>query len=239
MKKLAALIFDVDGTLYHQKRLRRAMLLKLARAYALRPFHGRRTLRILSAYRRAQESIREIDTPHPDLAEAQIAYAVTKTGMAHETVRECVAHWMEREPLPLLARLVHPALTEVLETARQRGIRLAVVSDYPSTDKLRAMGLADYFEIVVAAQEPEVGLFKPHPRGIQIALDRLGVSAEKALYIGDRPEVDAIAAQRAGVSCVIVGGAGATPSGGEKQGDRQEDWQQVANYHELHKLLFD
>jgi len=45
-----AIIFDLDGTLYHQSRLRRAMLLRLLRAHVSRPLEGLRTARILSAY---------------------------------------------------------------------------------------------------------------------------------------------------------------------------------------------
>jgi len=38
------------------------------------------------------------------------------------------------------------------------------------------LGLEDSFDAVVYAQEPEVGRFKPHPRMLQVALQRLGVA---------------------------------------------------------------
>jgi phosphoglycolate phosphatase-like HAD superfamily hydrolase len=56
----------------------------------------------------------------------------------------------------------------------------------------------------VTAQDPEVQRFKPHPRGLEVTLGRLGVSKREAIYIGDRADVDGEAAGRAGVRCVIV-----------------------------------
>jgi hypothetical protein len=35
------------------------------------------------------------------------------------------------------------------------------------------------------------------PRGLEVALAKLGVAGAHAVYIGDRPEVDGVAAQRA------------------------------------------
>ena len=106
--------------------------------------------------------------------------------------------------MTLLRACVMEDLHHTLGQARKQGLRLGVFSDYPANDKLRAMGVLDLFDAVVTAQDPEVQRFKPHPRGIEVAMDRLGVSNREAIYIGDRADVDAEAADRAGVSCVIV-----------------------------------
>jgi phosphoglycolate phosphatase-like HAD superfamily hydrolase len=56
-----------------------------------------------------------------------------------------------------------------------------------------------------------VAAFKPNPRGILVALERLGVAPGEALYVGDRAEVDAAAARAAGVACAILSGLKAAP----------------------------
>jgi putative hydrolase of the HAD superfamily len=96
-------------------------------------------------------------------------------------------------------------LITLLVAARRRGLRVAACSDYPPAEKLAAMGIAGLFDVVVSAQDPDVQRFKPDPRMLEVALERLGVSKEEALYVGDRPEVDAEAARRAGIACAIVG----------------------------------
>jgi putative hydrolase of the HAD superfamily len=198
-----AVIFDLDGTLYRQDALRQAMLGRLLRAFATRPLNGLRTFRVLGAYRRAQEQLRE-SAPAPDLAEAQIRLACERTQAQPAFVRACVARWMEKEPLTLLARYLQPGLLEFLRACKARGLRLGVFSDYPADAKLKALGLDGFFDVVLTAQSPEVGVFKPHPRGLLLVAERLGTTPSECVYIGDRAEVDESAAVAAGMAWFIV-----------------------------------
>lgn len=205
--QLRAIILDVDGTLYPQRPLRRVMLWRLLRAYVGRPLQGLLALRVLHAYRRAQENLRTGSFQGSDLAQRQRQLASEWTGVPSEVVGSHVRRWMEREPLAVLAprSLCHGAM-DFLSAAQARGLQLGVFSDYPATAKLTAMGVADLFDAVVSAHDPEVQRFKPSPRGLDTVLRRLGVETHQALYVGDRPEIDAAAARNAGMACVIIGG---------------------------------
>jgi HAD superfamily hydrolase (TIGR01509 family) len=139
-----------------------------------------------------------------------------------------VAQWMEERPLDLLAGAMWEGLEPVLVGAKQRGLRLGVVSDYPAEKKLEALGLRAYFETVVTAQDIEVQRFKPDPRSLEVALDRLNTGPDDALYVGDRPEVDAEAARRAGVACAIL-----DPKGRQSKGD----WLVFSSYPELGNVI--
>ena len=108
------------------------------------------------------------------------------------------------------------------------GIRLGALSDYPADAKLQALGIRDQFEVVLSAQSPEVGVFKPHPGGLEAVLDRMRVSVNQALYVGDREEVDAAAAEAAGLACAIL----TTRAGGTETCTRVKD------YSVLHRILF-
>lgn len=227
--RLKAIIFDLDGTLYRQGWLHRAIGLRLIRCHATQPLRGLRTLRALRAYRKAQERLRDGFTS-VDLAEAQIGLACTRTNLTPEFMRACVSRWMEHEPLDIVHRCAWPGIQEFLQTCKARGLRLAVVSDYPAEAKLDALGLRGFFDVVLCAQAPEIGVFKPHPRGLQIALERLGAGASETLYVGDRAEVDAVAAAAAGISCAILVRTSPIVS------DRA--WLQIAGYAELRRLLF-
>jgi putative hydrolase of the HAD superfamily len=64
---------------------------------------------------------------------------------------------------------------------------------------LFALGLeADY---VVSASE--VGVLKPHPRGLLKILQLAGEGPETAVLVGDRAERDGESARRAGVKALI------------------------------------
>lgn len=223
-----AILFDVDGTLYRQSRLRRAMLLRLLRAHALAPAEGLRTLRCLRAYRAAQEALRHAPEAFP--AHRQAQEAALRTGVPLEQMEGVVRRWMEEAPLPLLRPCRRPGLTALLERARASGIRLGVFSDYPPEEKLEHLEVDGWFDVVVSAQDPQVGVFKPHPRGIEVALRRLDVSPGEALYVGDRVEVDAAAARAAGVSCVILARDSASP--------QSPGYRVVRDFPELDTALF-
>jgi HAD superfamily hydrolase (TIGR01549 family) len=229
-KQLKAIVFDVDGTLYRQRPMQRAMLLRLAREAVLRPTSAVATFRALKAYRRAQEDLRGA-RGEGALAGEQLRLASERSGQTAHAVAEIVTRWMEQEPLTLLEGFVEPDLRPLLEVARRRGLRLGVFSDYPAAAKLEVMRLAEFFDVVVTAQDSAVNRFKPDPRGILETLRLLETSPSDALYVGDRHDVDGPAALAAGVPCVIIGRRRRTPTA-------SEDWIRVDGYGDLHALLF-
>jgi HAD superfamily hydrolase (TIGR01549 family) len=228
-RDLKAVIFDIDGTLYRQTPVRRAMLGRLLRSAVVSPSQGAQTVRILRAYRRAQEALRAGPVPG-GVAAAQIRMACEQTKIDSATVVQCVTRWMEEEPLPFLGRWVQPGALELLHECRARGLKVAALSDYPAEAKLRVLGMTDLFDLVLCAQAPEVDVFKPHPRGLLAILDRLGVSAPECLYVGDRVDVDAATADAAGMSCAILTG--------RRTADGPRTYLPVASHSQLQELLW-
>lgn len=198
-----AVVFDLDGTLYHQGPVRRAMLTRLVRAHWRHPLRGVRVLRILSAYRHAQEHLRTASFDG-DVAAEQVRLAAERSGTDVDTVRQLVQRWMEDSPLDVVGANGRAGLADVLTTLRGRGIKLGVLSDYPADAKLRALGVADQFDRVITAQDDRVGAFKPNPRGLQLILDELGSGPADSVYVGDRAEVDGAAAAALDVRCILV-----------------------------------
>ena len=226
---LKAIVFDVDGTLYRQKPLRRAILARLMALCAAHPLRGWQTIRVLHAYRRAQESLR-VAPVAGDVAAAQISLACERTNVDRESLVQCVAQWMEQEPLPFLPRYVQPGALEFLRECRARGLRTGALSDYPADAKLQALGLASLFDVVLCAQAPDINVFKPNPRGLLVTLERLGAVADETLYVGDRVDVDAPTAEAAGVRCAIL----TRRTRGKIPGFHIE----VASYSRLHDVLW-
>ncbi len=227
-RQVRTIVFDVDGTLYRQRPLRRAMLLRLLRQACVSPIRSVATFRALQAYRHAQEALRGARI-EGGLAGEQIRLACERTKQTEAIVTSVVSRWMEEEPLELLERFVEPALRTLLDEARRRGIRLGVFSDYPAAAKLAAMRLSEFFDVVVTAQDPAVNRFKPDPSGLVETLRRLRADAITALYVGDRHDIDGVVAQAAGVPCIIVGRRRDADAAGITT---------VSNYGELHSMLF-
>lgn len=84
------------------------------------------------------------------------------------------------------------------------GLRLGIVSNnILAEERVDALGLAGYFETIVTPLDND-GIGKPHPEIFQLALDRLGVTAEGAVYIGDTYETDVVGARAAGIRSILV-----------------------------------
>lgn len=200
---LRGVVFDLDGTLYSPSRVRNRVARRVLAENWRHPGELVRIASILRTYRRAQGKLRTGE-PSSDLEDALIQWTSSQTGAPAPLVRNVVHRWMEQEPLPVMFGSRRPGIDELLAALKNRGIKRAVLSDYPVVGRLEAMGLSEWFDLAISSRDPDIQRFKPHPLGLQVALERLGVSPETALYVGDRPAVDAVAAMRAGVRCVIV-----------------------------------
>ena len=190
-------VFDVDGTLYDQRRLRLLMARDLL--FHLLNCGNTQFIRILRTYRRLREQLAEEETAGFE----QVLFNKTARacGCSPTEVQQTVLTWMEQRPLPYLARCRFPGVDAVFAGLRYRGIAIGIYSDYPAQAKLDAMGLhADH---LVCAPDEEVRVLKPHPRGLKVLLREAGMAPENAVLFGDRAERDGEAARRAGVLPLI------------------------------------
>jgi len=90
-----------------------------------------------------------------------------------------------------------------LAALRERVLRLGVITnnDGPhQRDKLAVVGLADSFDVL--AISGEVGAAKPDPAIFEHACAAIAVAPNEAMHVGDRIDVDALAATEAGLQGV-------------------------------------
>ena len=99
---------------------------------------------------------------------------------------------------------VYPEVSDVLEALRERGLRLAVVSNFDTRlpPLLDALGLAGFFDAVVCSGE--AGAAKPDSAIFAHALAALGVEASEVLHAGDSREADYDGARAAGIEALLV-----------------------------------
>lgn len=193
-------VFDVDGTLYDQRRLRLVMAVLLG----LECVRSRsaRVVRILRHYRQRREQLADAEIGDFErVIEAELEAAHGSDG---SRLRDLVTDWMETRPLPYLVRARRPGVADLFQRLRADGKTIGVLSDYPAHAKIAAMGLDA--DVVVSATDPEVNLMKPNPAGLQRVMALAGMSAQETIMIGDRAERDGEAGRRAGVRTLIVGG---------------------------------
>lgn len=98
----------------------------------------------------------------------------------------------------------YEGVSKMLEKLKERGVRLAVLSNKPHRQTVKVVkeifgeGVFDY----VQGQQEDIAR-KPDPEGIYRLMERLKVSKEECLYVGDS-EVDIRTGKNAGVRTIGV-----------------------------------
>ena len=204
---LRAVLFDVDGTLYHQKPLQGLMAFELCSLPAtLKSWRlAISTVQTLRCFRSAREDLRRIGNPEDYLLlELQYRKASERAGVEPTDVERVVSEWIYRRPLKYLPYCRRRGIEAFLSDVGRKGLRIGVFSDYPVRAKLQALGLTNQVDLMLCSTDKEVNAFKPHPRGFLHACKYWELRPEEVLYVGDRPEVDAKGAVAAGMPCAIL-----------------------------------
>jgi HAD superfamily hydrolase (TIGR01549 family) len=180
--RLEAILFDWDGTLVNTAEASYRCYEKLFGSYGI-------------AFDR--DAFRRTYSPNWHLTYSAL-------GLAEARWAEADARWLQHycEEEVVLIDGARDALLRV----RRAGLRAGIVT---SGDRGRVgrelddLGVASLFEVVVCAED--IVYRKPHPEALFLALDKLGVAAAEAVYVGDSPE-DVQMARAAGVLAVGIPG---------------------------------
>jgi HAD superfamily hydrolase (TIGR01509 family) len=105
-----------------------------------------------------------------------------------------------REMAPLLRRL--PGARELLEAVGEGGLQIVLATSAPDDELTilrQVLGSDDLVSAVTSSKDVDTA--KPQPDIVQVALDRAGVDATRAVFVGDAVW-DVEACERAGVPTI-------------------------------------
>lgn len=184
-KRFYLLIFDLDGTLIDSRVSIRSAFNHTLRSYG---------------YETAEDSAidRMIGTPIAEMYK-QFLHGVDEKRL-EELVRAYRAYYAEISDKGVV---LLEGVPEILEELKSQGYTLAVATTKNialTAPLLKKLGLSDYFEIVVGSSDQIRN--KPHPDMLLHIMQKLGISPQKAVLIGDTA-VDGATANNAGI--VFIG----------------------------------
>lgn len=107
-----------------------------------------------------------------------------------------------------------PAAVAVLTALRERGLRTGLLSNthWPRALHERWLAEAGLLELLdVRVYTSDLQHVKPHPEAFRALLDAVGVPAERAVFVGDRPRDDVAGAQGVGMRAVLLEGRPVEP----------------------------
>lgn len=127
-----------------------------------------------------------------------------------------------------------PGVMDTLTELHGRGLKMGICSNKAvafTHEIVHLLGIADYFETVLGPDDV-AGRPKPDPAMLLEGLNRLGVSREETVYVGDMA-IDVHAGKAAGLEVwLVLGGAAGRESAADAGPDRV-----LANIAEMCELL--
>lgn len=212
-RKVLAVTFDVTGTLIHSPRLGEIYSAVLARHGTAVDGHevGRVVRLVWQEFQCAQRLGEDRFGRHPGGARGwwgRFLERVCEQMEASPPSRFAQAELFDRFGSPE-AWEVYPEVPATLDRLARQGLRLGVISNWDERLPvlLERLGLARRFDVI--AYSAAVGSEKPFPAIFRHALARLGVAAESALHVGDRPTDDVEGADGVGMPALHLDRSGA------------------------------
>jgi len=123
---------------------------------------------------------------------------------------------------------LYPDAERVLPLLRERGLKVGVVTNGLQSDVdeiLPKVGLQEFFDVVVVIDT--LRRMKPDVEVFRYALERLGVEASEAVFVGDEIENDYKGAQKCGLTAYLIDRVGKFPD---------EDVNRISSLEELFGL---
>jgi YjjG family noncanonical pyrimidine nucleotidase len=199
LRPVRAVLFDLDHTLFDTEKTERHALSRVAQAANVRlgP-KARDAYRVVNTHVWGEYRAGRVTSKQ--LRVLRFHLWLEKIGRDPSPARALAPLYLEE--FSSRGDLMAGAATAVRSVARL-GVRLGIVTngiDRVQRRRLRASKLMISFPVVVTSER--AGFTKPDPRIIELALKRLRVQAHQALYVGDDPQVDGLAANRASVPFV-------------------------------------
>ena len=186
-------VFDVDGTLYYQNKLRLIMGKRLLMYYLLHPLKFK-DLIIIKNFRSLRENAKDTN--------GLFDITAKKCNVSVSRVNEVIKKWIYENPIDALIASKDDTLLAIIDKLKADGKTVAIWSDYEADDKLKALKLStDY---VYTAEQERVGELKPSPKGLNLIMSDLNVPKDKTIMIGDRMDKDGEAAKKAGCDYLIL-----------------------------------
>lgn len=200
-----AVILDVDGTLYSQPWLRFHMAVNLAFYYLRHPLRAKELI-ILKKYRWAREHWQRLnpeESAPSSLEDSQYQYVGRLLNVPPEQVKRTVRFWIHSKPLALLPKCKDTELAGLIKRLQEHSAVIAIYSDYPAEDKVRALNIKADF--IFCSSDTDINCMKPDPKAMKVILHKMNAASKDTLMIGDRFSKDGMAAKNTDMDYVILG----------------------------------
>ncbi|MBO7094176.1 MAG: HAD family hydrolase, partial [Spirochaetia bacterium] len=161
--RFKAVLFDVDGTLYPQ-----SFFIKTSIQFML--MHP-----LLSAvFRQLRRDVRQFGGVE-DLHLAQVSLCAGYLRIPADRAQELLEKHIYGTFMAMLSKAKpYPEAEPLLADLKRIGLKLGVITDYPTGEKLSALGFDQYWDVAISADT--MGHLKPEPDAFLLAAEELKIA---------------------------------------------------------------
>ena len=195
--KIAAVAFDLDGTLYSDIKL----------FIRLIPFFLKHH-NLLLAMNKARMHLRALNSqngvfPGNDFYDIQAALMAEILNKNKAEVKEKVEKLIYRGWEEHFKKIkLFPHVRACLDVFKQRGVKIGILSDFPPEKKLENLGFIDYWDSIASSEES--GRLKPDPLPFISIARKMELPPENILYVGNNYHYDVLGARAAGMKSALI-----------------------------------
>ncbi|OJF76712.1 MAG: haloacid dehalogenase [Treponema sp. CETP13] len=191
MKEIKAVAFDIDGTLYPDYKLNFLVIPHfLAHIY------------FFICYDIVRHQLRK----HAQLQDLLVFQSQLLAKKLHTTPKRAYEKTNEiiYKGLRPYFKIIKPFkyVTETFDAFKEAGLKLGVLSDFPTEQKGDIWGLAQKCDVVIGTEE--IGALKPSRYTFGVFAEKLGCKPQEVLYVGNSKKNDIKGAKAAGMKTAFV-----------------------------------
>ena len=191
VEKISVIAFDIDGTLYPSLKFYLRII----------PYF----LQHISFFQKFN-SVRKVlhkTAPLPDFYEYQARLLAEKKQIPVQQAKDQIQRYVYDGLKPYFEKIKSfDYVLESFKRLKEAGYRLALLSDFPPSQKGETWGVLPYCELVLGSEE--CGALKPSKYPFGILAQKLGVMPEEILYVGNSVKYDIIGAKKAGMKTAYI-----------------------------------
>jgi len=223
---IKAAFFDWLNTLAHPQPDRHELFYQLARQLGVEVAENRMIRAIYAAEDEAPAGAPakwvEGKDEAPFLRYHEVLWREAGVDVPEETMMKFTREISRRARSGQMVWVSYDDVLPVLRALKERGLILGLISNLIMGD----IGIQSYLDFVVTAQD--VGAPKPEPPVFLAALERAGVDASQAIYVGDQYQTDILGARGVGIAPILIDRYSLMPH--IKDCPRIESLSEVADY---------
>ena len=206
-QNIKVLALDIDGTLYPKRMLNARML---ATSFP--------SLRLALSFNKARKEYRRIQDQDPPSENTRFGLLEKQASLVCRYMScpidaQSVKRMMDRInkqfyrawERSFLSIKPYKGMREALIQAKESGMKIAVFSDFPLSEKLKTLKIDDLVDFALSSEDS--GYLKPSKKAFSFLLAHLEEDPQQVLYVGDSYDKDCQGAKHAGMyACLLTEG---------------------------------